>query len=145
MAEIKAEIKVEHELTLSREEVADWLVDLADAIREGATAELPLSGPVLTVPVADDIDVDIEVEIDGDEVELELELSWSLARPEKPSSAQDDGAAASETAPETTSETAPEKASERASEKASATAAAPAAAKSAAPKKPKTPAGATGG
>ena len=28
-----ADIKVEHEATLTREEVADWLTDLADAIR----------------------------------------------------------------------------------------------------------------
>ena len=47
-----AEIKVEHEVTLSREDVADWLSDLADAIREGGSAELSLSGPVLTLPLA---------------------------------------------------------------------------------------------
>ena len=71
-----SDVKVEHEVTLSREEVADWLADLADAIREGGSAELSLSGPVLTLPVADEMDLEIEVEIDGDEVELEIELSW---------------------------------------------------------------------
>jgi amphi-Trp domain-containing protein len=121
-----AEIKVEHELTLSREEVADWLVDLADAIRDGGTAELPLSGPVVTVPLGDDVDVEIEVEIDGDEVELELELSWSLGRK---------GDAASGTAPKEDEDAAEDPAP----------AAAPAAAppKAAPAKKPKASAGAT--
>ena len=44
------------------------------------SAELPLAGPVLTLPIADDLEVEIEVEIDGDEIELELELSWTRPR-----------------------------------------------------------------
>ena len=83
-----SDVKVEHEVTLSREEVADWLADLADAIREGGTAELSLSGPVLTLPVADEMDLEIEVEIDGDEVELEIELSWRRSSRSAP---QDEG------------------------------------------------------
>lgn len=84
-----AEMKVEHEVTLSREEVADWLADLADAIRGGGSADLPLSGPVVTVPVGEEVAVEVEIEVDGDEVELELELSWSTGRSDTSSRTSD--------------------------------------------------------
>lgn len=73
------EMKVEHEVTLTRAQVADLLVDLADALRSDGPAELSLSGPTLTLPVSDEIEVELEVEVEGDEIELELELSWNAA------------------------------------------------------------------
>ena len=72
--------KVENEVTLSREELADWLADLADALREDGSAQLPLAGPSLTLALSDEMNVEIEATIDGDDVELELEVSWSTRK-----------------------------------------------------------------
>ena len=77
-----AKMKVEHEVALPREELAGWLESLAEAIRKGGAAELPLAGPVITLPLGEEIRCEVEVELEDDEVEMELELSWSTRRAE---------------------------------------------------------------
>jgi amphi-Trp domain-containing protein len=78
-----AEVKIEQKVTLGRQETARWLADLAKAIDEGGTVEVPLAGPTVTVNLPEEFRCEAEVEVDGDDVELELELKWSP--PPKPS------------------------------------------------------------
>lgn len=72
-----ANLKIEQKTSLGRAETARWLADLAKAIEEGGTVEIPLAGPSVTLPVPNEFRCEAEVEIDGDEVELEIELKWS--------------------------------------------------------------------
>ena len=51
--------------------------ELAKAIEEGGTVEVPLAGPTVTLPLPEDFRCEAEVEIHGEEVELEIELKWS--------------------------------------------------------------------
>ncbi|NMO88288.1 amphi-Trp domain-containing protein [Actinomycetospora sp. TBRC 11914] len=74
-----AEVKIEQKVTLGRQETARWLADLAKAIDEGGTVEVPLAGPTVTLHLPEEFRCETEVEVDGDEVELELELKWSPA------------------------------------------------------------------
>ena len=77
-------VQIENEVTPLREELADWLGDLADALREDGSAQLPLAGASLTLALSDEMHVEIEVDIDGDDVGLELELSWSTSKDRVP-------------------------------------------------------------
>ena len=86
---VTVDVKLENEVTLSREELADWLADLAEALREDDSAELPLAGPVLTLALSDEMHVEIDVNIDGDNVELELELAWSTREDQQSESRND--------------------------------------------------------
>ena len=76
--------EIEQNATLSRQEVARWLGELAKAIGEGGTMEVTLSGPPVTVRLADEFRCELEVEQHTDEIELEVELKW------KPSGAGQD-------------------------------------------------------
>jgi amphi-Trp domain-containing protein len=70
-------IKIEQKTGLGRTETARWLAELAKAIEEGGTVEVPLAGPTVTLPLPEDFRCEAEVEIHGEEVELEIELKWS--------------------------------------------------------------------
>jgi amphi-Trp domain-containing protein len=70
-------IKVEQKTSLGRTETARWLAELAKAIEDGGTVEVPLAGPTVTLPLPEEFGCEAEVEIDGEEVELEIELKWS--------------------------------------------------------------------
>ncbi len=71
------EVKIEQKTSLGRAETARWLADLAKAIEEGGTVEVPLAGPSVTLPLPEEFRCEAEIEIDGDGVELEIELKWS--------------------------------------------------------------------
>jgi amphi-Trp domain-containing protein len=79
--------EIEQKATLSRQEVARWLADLAKAIEEGGTMQVSLAGPPVTLELPDEFRCELEIEPHGDTVELEIELTWprTLAR------ARDDG------------------------------------------------------
>lgn len=70
-------VKIEQKTSLGRAETARWLTELAKAIEEGGTVEVPLAGPSVTLPLPEEFRCEAEVEVDGDEVELEIELKWS--------------------------------------------------------------------
>lgn len=72
--------EIEQKATLSRQDVARWLGDLAKAIGEGGTVEVALAGAPVTLHLGDEIRCELEVEPHGDEVELEIELTWSTSR-----------------------------------------------------------------
>ncbi len=62
---------------LSREQVAERLVDLAYALTAGGPLELGAAGRRVTVPVPNELQLERELKSKGDQVELELELRWS--------------------------------------------------------------------
>lgn len=72
--------EIEQEATLSRQEVARWLADLARAIDEGGTVEVGLAGPPVTLELGDEFECELEIEPHSDEIELEIELKWSRSR-----------------------------------------------------------------
>lgn len=69
--------EIEQKATLSREEAARWLTDLARAIGEGGTVEVGLEGPPVTLELGDEFECELEIEPHTDEIELEIELKWS--------------------------------------------------------------------
>jgi len=60
---------------LRREEAAERLHALADALARNNSVEFQRAGHRVTVRVPDEVDLKIEVEL-GDENELEIELTW---------------------------------------------------------------------
>jgi amphi-Trp domain-containing protein len=75
--------EIEQKATLSRDELARWLANLATAIGEGGTVDVALAGSPVTLDLPDEFRCELEVESHGDEVELEIELKWSRARADR--------------------------------------------------------------
>lgn len=73
------DLKFEQKRSLSRQEAADQLTALADALREGGDAELELGSGTLGLRIPDDLHSEMEVEIGDGEIELEIELKWPTA------------------------------------------------------------------
>jgi amphi-Trp domain-containing protein len=73
------DLKFEQKRSLSRQEAADQLTALADALREGGEAELELGPGTLGLRIPDDLHSEMEVEIGEGEIELEIELKWATA------------------------------------------------------------------
>jgi amphi-Trp domain-containing protein len=71
--------EIEQKATLSRQETARWLAELAKAIGDGGTVEVALAGPPVTLHLGDEFRCELEVEPHGDEIELEIELKWSAS------------------------------------------------------------------
>ncbi len=61
---------------VSRQDAADRLVAIAEALRSGGTVELGGDGQSASVQIADELMFEREYEQKGDRVEIELELSW---------------------------------------------------------------------
>ena len=61
---------------LRREEVAERLHALADALARHNEVEFERGGLRFKVHVPDEVDFKLEIEIDDDERELEIELKW---------------------------------------------------------------------
>jgi amphi-Trp domain-containing protein len=66
----------EHEL-LSRQQVAERLIDIAYALTAGGPLELTAAGRRVTVPVPNELHLERELKSKGNRVGLELELTWS--------------------------------------------------------------------
>lgn len=83
------DLKFEQKRSLSRQEAADQLTALADALREGGDAELELGPGTLGLRIPDDLHSEMEVEIGDGEIELEIELKWATAQAPAPRSGTD--------------------------------------------------------
>ena len=79
---------------LSRQEVADRLITLGNALANGSEIELSSGGDTLKLGVAGHVNWELEIEIDGDETELEIEIKWTDDPSRNASPATGDPAAA---------------------------------------------------
>ena len=69
-------IEIQETRRLRREEAADRLHALADALARNNAVEFERDGLRMTVHVPDEVDLKIEVELGDDGSELEIELTW---------------------------------------------------------------------
>ena len=69
-------IDFEHERTMSREDAAAWLRELADSLARHNSFEFRREGMKYTVEVPDQVDLEVEIEIGGDGSSIEVEISW---------------------------------------------------------------------
>ena len=72
--------KLEQKITLSRQEAARWLSDLAKAIAGGGALDVALVGPTVTLNLPDEFLCELELEPYGDKIEMEIEFSWPNPR-----------------------------------------------------------------
>jgi amphi-Trp domain-containing protein len=76
-AAARGDFKHKEEEQLSRQQVAERLIDIAYALTAGGPLELGAAGRRVTVPVADELHLERELKAKGDRLEFGLELSWS--------------------------------------------------------------------
>ena len=69
-------VEFKRKARLSRQEVAERLIALGNALAGGSEVELSAGGDTLKIGVASHVDWELEIEIDGDETELEIEIKW---------------------------------------------------------------------
>ena len=81
-----SDFKHKDEEQLSRQQVAERLVDTAYALTAGRPLELNAAGRRITVPMGNELRLGRKLRSEGDRVELELELTWAI--PEASSAAK---------------------------------------------------------
>ncbi|MGY1710420.1 amphi-Trp domain-containing protein [Geodermatophilus sp. SYSU D00758] len=91
-----SDVKVEREVTLSRQEAARWFAELARALEGTGKVTLPHGpgdggGTTVELRVPDEVRAEAEIEVDGDEVEIEIELSWSTGHARRPAAGSRSG------------------------------------------------------
>ena len=69
-------LEIEQKETLRREEVAERLHALADALARHNDVEFERGGMHFTLNVPDEVRVKVELEVGDDETELEIERTW---------------------------------------------------------------------
>lgn len=69
-------LEIEQKETLGREEVAERLHALADALARHNAVEFDRGGMHFNLKVPDEVQVKVELEVADDGVELEIELTW---------------------------------------------------------------------
>ncbi|MBF6278635.1 MULTISPECIES: amphi-Trp domain-containing protein [Nocardia] len=69
-------LEINRNSELSREEVAERLIAIGQALAGGSEVELGSGGDRIEIVVPDRVHVELEIEIDGDETEIEIEISW---------------------------------------------------------------------
>ena len=70
-------VEFKRKTRLSREEAADPLIALGNALSSGSEIELGTGEDTLKLGVAAYLNWELEIEIDGDETELEIEIKWT--------------------------------------------------------------------
>jgi amphi-Trp domain-containing protein len=108
-------VEFKRKARLTRQEAAERLIALGNALAGGSEIELSSGGDSVKIGVASQVQWELEIEIDGDETEIEIEIKWT----DDPSGSDDDEDAAEpvadgETTPDPVGdgETTPEPASE---------------------------------
>jgi amphi-Trp domain-containing protein len=74
-----SDVKVEHKVTLTRQEAARWIAGVAEALGGDGPVSIRLARSTVELEVPEHVRCEAEVEVDGDEIELEFELKWSTA------------------------------------------------------------------
>jgi amphi-Trp domain-containing protein len=73
-----SDVKVEYEQTITRDEAAALLSQLARAFTGGDDAEFPFGPGTVKLSVPGSVRAELEVEVEHDEVEVEIEFKWPL-------------------------------------------------------------------
>ena len=73
-----SDVKVEFEQTISRDEVAAWLSQLARVFAGDHDAKVPIGPGTVKLDVPGSVRAELEVEVGDDEVEVEIEFTWPL-------------------------------------------------------------------
>ena len=69
-------LEIENERTLSREDAAAWIQELAHQLARNNQLQLRQDGLKYTVRVPAEVTMEVEVEIGDDGSKLEIELHW---------------------------------------------------------------------
>lgn len=69
-------LEIENERTLSREEAAAWLRELADQLARNNQLQFRNDGLKYTVRVPAEVTMEVEIEIEDEGAKLEVELRW---------------------------------------------------------------------
>lgn len=69
-------LEIENERTLTREEAAEWLQELARQLARNNQLQLRKDGLKYTVRVPDQVTMEVEVEVNDDGAKLEIEIEW---------------------------------------------------------------------
>ena len=69
-------IEVTEKYSMSREQAAQLLHELADSLARHNAVDFIQDGIKLNVKVPDKVDVEFEIEIESDESSIEVEISW---------------------------------------------------------------------
>jgi amphi-Trp domain-containing protein len=69
-------IEIETKRSLTREQAAAWLRELADSLARHNDIEFEREGVRYEVAVPDQLEMELELEIGEDGTELEIELHW---------------------------------------------------------------------
>ena len=69
-------IKIESKQTLSRQDVAAFLSELATQLAGSDEVELDRQGVHFEFGVPDEVELEVELEIEDGKTELEIELHW---------------------------------------------------------------------
>jgi len=75
-----SDVKMEFEQTVSRDEAAALLSQLARAFAGDHDAEFPFGPGTVKLSVPGSVRAELEVEVEGDEVEVEIEFTWPLSQ-----------------------------------------------------------------
>ena len=71
-----AQMKFKMKESMSRDEAAERLAQIADALARGGEFELERGGEKVQLDVPDQVALELEVEIKDGETELEVEIKW---------------------------------------------------------------------
>lgn len=74
-----SDVKVEYEQTISREDAAAWLSQLARAFTGDHDAEFAFGPGTVKLHVPGSVRAELEVEVEENEVEIEIEFTWPLS------------------------------------------------------------------
>ncbi len=69
-------LEIENERTLTREEAAAWLQELAHQLARNNQLQVRKEGLKYTVRVPAEVTMEVEIEIGDDESKLEIEIHW---------------------------------------------------------------------
>ena len=69
-------VEIKRKTRLSRQEAAERLIALGNALATGSEVELSAGSDTIKIGVAGTVDWELEIEVDGDETELEIEIKW---------------------------------------------------------------------
>ena len=96
-------VEIKRKAVLTRQEVADRLIALGNALASGSEIELSAGGDSIKIGVAGRVHWELEIEVDGDETEIEVEIKWK----DDPAEDEDEPAADATPTAEADAETEP--------------------------------------